>query len=166
MRPTLLRVHRRKAVSEIPMPGSGQSSPSVPDPKGTVHGPTQHDGCQHKAVDTLWKTANSNDLERRPNECGFTVQNRAKSGRRSQPLGGEDSRFTLVWLSATPCPPLRARGSGRGAVELTLVGFVTVQWGCGAAAALYDYVRFSDNTASRSRGIPGISIGTRLRYAS
>ena len=32
-RPSCRRVHRRKAASEIPMPGSGRSSPSVPDPE-------------------------------------------------------------------------------------------------------------------------------------
>ena len=35
-RPSSLRIHRRKAVGEIPMPGSSQSSPAVDDPKATV----------------------------------------------------------------------------------------------------------------------------------
>ena len=35
-RPSCRRVHRRKAASEIPTPGSGPSSPSVPDPEPTV----------------------------------------------------------------------------------------------------------------------------------
>jgi len=34
-RPTSLRIHRRKAVSEFPLPGSGQPSPATSDPLPT-----------------------------------------------------------------------------------------------------------------------------------
>jgi hypothetical protein len=35
MRPFSLRIHRRKAVSEVSLPGSSHSSPSADDPEET-----------------------------------------------------------------------------------------------------------------------------------